>query len=155
MSVDSQKYLVNGRYFFDFYLENLKLCYQQNEIKNILMIFSVNDIIINEGKIENNYSNILDNINNNPNIFLEISEEKKEDNYKSKFYAVLMLFRLLYEKSRVSILLEDKKFQRLYSSIIMEFQNIKNKTIFIEMIKSNFISFDFLNNAFSNLYNTT
>ena len=77
MSADSQKYLINQTYDFDFDLENLKLCYQQNEIKNILMKFSVNDIIINEDKKENNYSNILDNIDNNLIIFLEFSEKKR------------------------------------------------------------------------------
>lgn len=150
---DSQKYLINQKYDFDFYLENLKLCYQQNEIKNVLMKFNVEDIIINEDKKENNYSNILDNIGNNPYKFFGINSDETEHNYKSKFYALLILYRLIYDKTKVKILLDDKKIQQLYSSIIKEFQNIKNKTIFIEMIKSNFISFDIINNAFSNLYN--
>ena len=34
----------------------------------------------------------------------------------------------------------------------MGFQNIQYKTVFIEMIKSNFITFDIINNAFSILY---
>lgn len=154
LCIDSQRYIIGQNYHFDFYLETLKLSYQQNIIKNLIMNFNLNDIIP-DNYFKNNYYELLEQIEkNSANIFTNDDNNEEEKKCYIKFYTLFMycIMQDDCDKNKIESLLDNENFQIYYSDIISEFEKILNIDIFIKMIKINFISYDFIITNFSKFY---
>jgi len=116
---DSQCYITGQTYFLDFYLEILKSCYTQKEIKTLLMMFKLARTMLPE-KIEiKEYTSILGNIEKDPSLITRhCSEKDNKEKYLKSFYTILLFFRYNYEKEKLQNLLNNKDLNKYFIEIL-------------------------------------
>ena len=136
--LDSQKYLSedknksnkNGIYTLEYFLEILKMCYDQKEVKTLLMRFRLERIIF-ENKMEpKNYSSILNLLYKRPKKIINFCTEKdNKERYIEIFYTLLLYFRSHYEKNKLQELISDnnlwKYFIKIFPGNYEYFSNIE------------------------------
>ena len=117
---DSKQFLINkNSYYFDFYLELFKLCYNKKEIKDILIIFDLNKVELPVKFHDNNYTKFLFLIEEKKDVIIKYCE--KNDNiekYYIKFYSILLYFLKNYEKEKFSSFLYRKDLWKYYVDIL-------------------------------------
>jgi hypothetical protein len=149
--IDSQLYL-GKNYMLDFYLEILKRCYSQKEVKTLLMMFKLERVFLPEKMDPKKYSSILNLIEKKPNVIIQYCSEKdNKEKYYKLFYSLLLYFRANYEKEKVQSLLNQKELRKYFIEILSEnyqnFSNIELSEDFIdEMLKQENITIDKINN---------
>ena len=156
---DSQLFLKgnNSRYHFDFYLELFKQCYSKKEIKNILMMFKLNRVILpNEMKVKD-YSSILKMIAKKPNIIIKYcSKYDNEEKYYKIFYTLLLYFNSNYDKEELSKLLSKKELWKYYVKILPMNHNyfsniILSEELINEILKQEDLNYEIIKGTFSYL----
>ena len=107
---DSQCYITGHKYYLDFYLEILKSCYSQNEVKTLLMMFKLVNVLLPEKMEIKNYSNALNFIEKKPDIIIRHCTNKdKKERYFKFFYTILLYFRMNYDPAKIETLLQSEK----------------------------------------------
>ena len=146
--LDSQVYLRGQKFDFDFYLEILKSCYSQNEVKTLLMMFNLAKVNLPEKMNPNDYSTVLGLIEKKPNCITKFCSEKdKKEKYFKSFYCILLFFRANFEKDKVQTLLSNKDLWEYFREILPEkyefFPNIKvPDELILECLKQKNISYN-------------
>ena len=118
--LDSQCYITGQPFFFDFYLQILRICYSQKEVKTLLMMFKLEKVQEPE-KIEiKKFSGILNLIEKNPKKHLLKYCENKDnpEKYLKYFYTILLYFRMKYQKDKVQALLTNKNYNKYLVEIL-------------------------------------
>ena len=119
----------NQKYYLDFYLELFKSCYLTRDIKNLLLGFKLENIMIPEKMNFNDYSELLDKIEKEPYIFIKYCSEKdNKDKYYKIFYSLLLYFRANYEVDKIQTLLNKENLSKYFAEIL-----IKNYQYYPEM----------------------
>jgi hypothetical protein len=105
--LDSQQYLTenkkdnnsNGKIFtLEYFLELLKMCYNQKEVKTLLMRFKLERIIFKKELEAKNYSSILNLLYKKPEkIIQHCTEKDNKERYYKLFYSLLLYFRNHYD----------------------------------------------------------
>ena len=116
---DSQLFLEGKEYYLDFFLEIFKLCYSKNEVKNMLILLDLKKVKLPKELNKNNYSSILDLIEEKPNIITKYcNENENKDKYYKKFYIILLYFRINYEKDKIQTLINQKDLWKYFIEIL-------------------------------------
>ena len=145
--LDSQLYLKGKKYELDFYLEILRRCYSNKEVKTLLMMFKLERVILPEKMEIKDYSSILNLIEKKPKVIIKYCTEKdNEEKYYKLFYSLLLYFRANYEKEKVQSLLSQEGLRKYFIEILSEnsskFSNIEvSDDLIIDMIKQKNITF--------------
>ena len=118
--IDSQLYL-GKKYMLDFYLEILKRCYSQKEVKTLLMMFKLERVFLPEKMDPKKYSAILNLIEKKPNVIIQYCSEKdNKEKYYKLFYSLLLFFRANYEKEKAQSLLSQEGLRKYFVEILSE-----------------------------------
>jgi len=152
--IDSQLYL-GKNYNLDFYLEILKRCYSQKEVKTLLMMFKLDRVYLPEKMDPKKYSSILNIIEKKPNVIIQYCGEKdNKEKYYKLFYSLLLFFRANYEKEKAQSLLSQEGLRKYFVQILSE--NASKFSILdvpddliADMIKQENITFAKINGALS------
>ena len=144
-------------YFFDYYLEILKMCYEEEteEIKKLLLLFKLDRVRLPEKLRIEDYSRILTSIELEPEIITNKCSEKDNPNVFLKlFFRILLFFKANYQKEKVEELLNKKDLRKYYINIIQQnyifFPNIDiPEELINEILNQKDISFDKINNILS------
>jgi len=150
--IDSQIYLGNN-FLLDFYLEILKRCYKQKEVKTLLMKFKLERVFLPEKIEPKKYSSILDLIEKKPDVIIKYCSEKdNKEKYYKLFYSLLLFFRANYEKEKAQSLLSQEGLRKYFVEILSEnaskfsILNVPDDLI-ANMIKQENITFAKINGA--------
>ena len=160
LCIDSQNFLINQNYDFDFYLDILQLNYQQEEINNlftILMLFDIKKAILpNKMNIED-FSYILNEIGKEDNKFIKYIPKNEEDKYYKKYYTLslyLLLNNYINDNNKIKSLINNKNFEKYFSDILSEFSSVNlSEELFIKFLEEKCIVFAIIKKFFSFLYN--
>jgi len=106
-------------YYLDFYLEILKRCYSQKQVKTLLLIFNSKKVVLPEKLSPKDYSSFLNLIEKKSDILLKYAIQKRDIYYKL-FYSLLLYFRVNYEKEKVQPLLNQKELRKYFVEILSE-----------------------------------
>jgi len=104
-------------YYLDFYLEILKRCYSQKQVKTLLLIFNSKKVVLPEKLSPKDYSSFLNLIEKKSDILLKYAIQKRDIYYKL-FYSLLLYFRVNYEKEKVQPLLNQKELRKYFVEIL-------------------------------------
>ena len=116
---DSQKYIFKENFDLDFFMEIFKACYTQKESKFLIYGFKFEKSYISLNFNYNNYSKIINLIDNIPN-FKEkyLTEEDDRFNYYVKLYTIIFYLRYKFDKEKA----EQMFFQiKIYIHILLNF----------------------------------
>jgi len=144
---DSQCYIIGQKYYFDFYLEVLKSCYSQNEVKTLLMMFKLARIMLPEKMEAKQYLSILNIIEKKPSVILKhCSEKDNKEKYLKAFYTILLFFRMNYDQEKVQELLNKKDLNKYFVEILpINYQYFTNievpEEIIIQVLKQENLSY--------------
>jgi len=118
--IDSQCYITGQPFFFDFYLEILKSCYSQKEVKTLLKMFKLSRVKLPEKMEFKEYSSILKIIEKKPNLITKhCSEKDNPEKYLASFYTILLFFRMNYEEEKkVNDFLNNKNLNKYFVEIL-------------------------------------
>ena len=119
--MDSQCLLVGQKYNIDLFLEIMKSCYTQKQVKTLLMMFKLERVQLPNGyKIDpKEYSNFLKLIEKKPNIIIKhCSDKDKPEKYFKLFYSLLLYFRVNFESNKVQELLFNKELYKYFIEIL-------------------------------------
>jgi len=141
LNLDSQAVLrgKDDKFSFDFYLEIFKQCYKTKEINPLLLMFKLERIILPKNLIVQDYSSVLNEVEENPDIIGALAQKTgNNEKYKKIFYIILLYFRANYEKESVKKLLLKKELWKYFVNIIplnlKYFPNIKIPELLIKEI---------------------
>ena len=117
---DAKSILIKGNYEFTFFLDIFIYSYLINPMKDLLLLFKIENIFPKEQKIDpKNYSMYLDFIETDPGIINQhFSKDDIQEKYYKQFYTVLLYFRYKYEKEKVDDLLSKKGLWLYFKEII-------------------------------------
>ena len=119
--IDSKNYLIdNNKFYFDFYLEVFKLCYNKKEVKDLLIIFNLNSVILPDNFNKADYSVILYKIEKDKSIITKYCEkDENHDRYHKIFYTILLYYSKNYENEMIfSFLINRKDLWKYYIDIL-------------------------------------
>ena len=117
--LDSQKYLTLEQYTLEYFLELLKMCYNQKEIKTLLMRFKLERIKFEVELEPKNYSSILTLLYKKPEKIIHFCTEKdNKERYIQIFYTLLLYFRSHYEKKNLQELISNEALWNYFIKII-------------------------------------
>ena len=152
---DSLCYIVKHRFYLDFYLEVLKACYTKIEVKLILMMFNLENVILPKELNKKYYLSILSVIEKNPDLIIKhCSEQDNKDKYYKSFYTLLLFFRYNYEKDKINKLINNKEIWKYLVDILSNyskfFPNLHiSDELLNELLKQKELSFKELKNILS------
>ena len=116
---DSSRHIFKQKFYLDFYLEILKACYTKKEVKSLLMMFNLNNVILPKQLDKTEYLFILNSIEKNPNLIIKhCSEKDNEEKYFKLFYTLLLFFRYNYENDKVQNLINNKDLWKYFTEIL-------------------------------------
>ena len=142
-------------YFFDYYLEILKMCYATEKIKRLLVLFKLDRVRLPENLIIEHYSGILTSIETKPEIITKKCKENDDQSIFLKlFFRILLYFKANYQKEKVKELLNNKDLWNYYINIILQdynsFPNIDvPEELINEILKQKNISYAQINGMLS------
>ena len=152
---DSQCYITGKVFSLDFYLEVLKACYTQKEVKTLLMMFKLARVKLPKKMEVKEYSSILKIIEKKPEkIIIHCSGKDNPEKYLKSFYTILLYFRMNYEKEKVPDLLNNKNLSKYFVEILSSNYdffsnlNVPDELIF-EMMKQKNLSYKIIINSLS------
>ena len=117
--LDSQGYITGQPFFLDFYLQILKSCYTQKEVKTLLMMFKLERVKLPENIEIKEFSNVLNLIEKKPDKLTKFCTEKDNpEKYLKIFYIILLYFRMNYEKEKVKDFLSNKNYYKYLIDIL-------------------------------------
>ena len=161
---DSQLFITGQKFYLDFYIEILKLCYSKKEVKMHLMMFKLERVLLPEKMDTKLYSNFLGNIERKPDIIIRHCNEKekaegKPERYFKCFYTLLLYYRANYEQDKIKILLEKRDLWKYFVDILpinhQYFPNLQiPNELIIEMVKKEPNTFKAIKGALSFLDST-
>ena len=158
---DSKRFLIEQnieKYSFDFYLENFLIIYHKKEIKELLKCFDLKKIELSKNLNPKRYAEVLNECENDPLIIMKYSNKKK-DKYYYKFYALLLFFKMNYDKDSFYNILKKEELWKYFIDIIFENlqifreSNIPNEFI-IELIKRKYSSPSDIEKIFNLVHST-
>ena len=143
---DSKIYLKGKNYDLDFYLEILRRCYSQMQVKTLLLLFNPKKIVLPEKIDPKDYSSLLILIEKKPDVILKYVRQKKGI-YHKLFYSLLLFFRSNYEKERVQTLINRKDLREYFVEILAEnykiYSNLEvSDDLIYDMIKQENMTFE-------------
>ena len=116
---DSLCHIFKQKFYLDFYLEILKACYTKKEVKSLLMMFNLNNVILPRQLDKKEYLYILNSIEKNPNLIIKhCSEKDNEEKYFKLFYTLLLFFGYNYENDKVQNLINNKDLWKYFTEIL-------------------------------------
>ena len=155
---DSQCYITGKAFFLDFYLEVLKACYTQKEVKTLLMMFKLARVKLPKKMEVKEYSGVLKIIEKKPErITKYCGERDNPEKYLKSFYTILLYFRMNYEIDKVNDLLNNKNLSKYLVEILSnnyeDFSNLNvpDELIF-EMMKQKNLSYNLIINSLSYMH---
>jgi len=153
---DSKNYLNDndGFFYFDFFLEILKVCFLQKKVINFLKEFNINKVKLPNKLNINYYSNFLNKFEKELNIINKnCNNIYNPDEYYKIFYTIYLFFQQHYEKEKLKDYLNKKDLWKYYIKIIplnyTHFKLIQISNDFIENILNNYpLSFNVIKGTF-------
>ena len=129
--IDSQCYITGQTFFFDFYLQILKSCYSQKEVKTLLKMFKLARVKLPEKMDTKEYIGFLSLIEKKPNILTKhCTERDNPEKYLTNFYTILLYFRMNYEKEKVQDLLNNENLTKFFIEILpINYQYFSNLNV--------------------------
>ena len=152
---DSICHINKQKFYFDFYLDILRACYSSTEVKMLLMMFNLQNVILPEKMEKKDYIRILNMIENKPNLILKhLGKNDSKEKYFRYFYTVLLYFRINYDNEKVQSLLINRDLWQYYAVTLPKnykyFQNVGiPDDLIIEMLNQEGITFDTIKGALS------
>ena len=146
---------INQKFYFDFYLEILRACFSNTEVKLLLIMFNLQKVLLPEKMEKKNYISILNMIENNPNLILKhLGPRDSKDLYLKHFYTLLLFFKLNYDNDKVQSLLINEDLWKYYAETLPKnykfFTNLDiPDALIIKMLKKEPIKFDTIIGALS------
>ena len=142
---DSKICLKGNKYDLNFYLEILKRCYSQIQVKTLLLMFDPKKIVLPEEMCQKEYSPILNLIERKREVIIKYVSQEKDIYYKL-FYSLLLYFRTYYEKEKVQPLINQKELRKYFVEILSENYQIYSNLdvsddLIYDMIKQENITF--------------
>ena len=119
-SKDSIEYFIKDKSFdMDCYLELLKYLHTTSRIINLLKYFNIENCVISKNINIEDYSPILEKIEENPEKYTKHSNNIEEIiKCNNNFYDLLLLYRMFYEKDKLKSLLNNQKLWKYYAQKI-------------------------------------
>ena len=119
-SEDSIEYFIKDKSFdMDCYLELLKYLHTTSRIINLLKYFNIENCVISKNINIEDYSPILEKIEENPEKYTKHSNNNEEIiKCNNNFYDLLLLYRMFYEKDKLKSLLNNQKLWKYYAQKI-------------------------------------
>jgi hypothetical protein len=119
-SKDSIEYFIKDKSFdMDCYLELLKYLHTTSRIINLLKYFNIENCVISKNINIEDYSPILEKIEENPEKYTKHSNNNEEIiKCNNNFYDLLLLYRMFYEKDKLKSLLNNQKLWKYYAQKI-------------------------------------
>ena len=157
---DSQIMIKGKKFYLDFYLEILKLCYAKIEVKMHLIMFKLERVLLPAKLDVKLYSTFLKILEKKPDIIIRHCGEKEHhERYFISFYKLLLYYLSNYESDKIGPLLEKKDLWKYYVDILPKnhqyFPNLKiPNELIIEMIKKQPSDFSTIKGALSFLNDT-
>ena len=152
---DSMYHINRKKFYFDFYLEILRACYSNIEVKLLLMMFNLQNVILPEKMDRKDYITILNLIENKPNLILKhLGKNDSKEKYFRYFYIILLFFRINYDNDKVQSLLINKDLWPYYAVTLPKnykfFPNIEiADDLIIEMLNQEKITFETIKGVLS------
>ena len=161
---DSQLIITGQKFYLDFYIEILKLCFSKKEVKMHLLMFKLERVLLPEKMNTKLYSKFLEGIERKPDVIIRHCNEKekaegKTERYFKCFYTLLLYYRANYEQDKIKILLEKRDLWKYFVDILpinhQYFPNLQvPNELIIEMIKKEPNTFNAIKGALTFLDST-
>ncbi len=157
---DSQIMIKGKKFFLDFYIEILKLCYAKLEVKMHLIMFKLERVLLPQKMDVKLYSKFLEIIEKKPDIIIRhCKATENTDRYFKSFYTLLLYFRANYEQEKIPLLLAKRDLWKYFIDILPTnhkyFPNLEiPNELIIEMIKKEPNTFVAIKGALSFLNST-
>ena len=138
--VDSQSVSFGQRINLDYFLEILKNCYSQKEVKLFLKSFKLENIDVPEKLNYKDYEKFLNLLEKRPEIIIQYCKERdnKEDYYKI-FYTLLLFVRCYCEIKKANEMIGNKNLWKYFAVILPDkVRFFPNLTVSDELINQMF-----------------
>jgi len=106
---ESQSLSFGKKIFLDFYLEILKNCYAEKQVKLFLKSFNLEKIQLPKEFSYKDYASVLKIIEKNPQIIIKYcSQNEDQTQYYLIFYTLLFFVRFYYEREKANEMIQNK-----------------------------------------------